>query len=119
MIVFEYYRKIAMEAFCIDDRVDEELAGLMEDLSREFLGEECPVYSQPSESELQSDEEVKDCEDEDWKKMKIELTLSLLLAIMSKIALRLMKSVVLLEVEERLRESFVLVAVVERNVLQS
>ena len=53
------------------------------------------------------------------KKMKIELTLSLLLAIMSKIALRLMKSVVLLEVEERLRESFVLVAVVKRNVLQS
>ena len=54
-----------MEAFCIDEGVDEELAGLMEDLSREFLGEECPVYSQPSESELQSDEEVKDCEDED------------------------------------------------------
>ena len=54
-----------MEAFCIDEGVDEELAGLMEDLSREFLGVECPVYSQPSESKFQSDEEVKDCEDED------------------------------------------------------
>ena len=65
MIVFEYYQKIVMKAFCIDEGVDEEFVGLMEYLSREFLGIECPVYSQPSESEFQSNEEVEDCEDED------------------------------------------------------
>ena len=32
-----------MEAFCISEGVDEELAGLMEDLSREFLSIECIV----------------------------------------------------------------------------
>ena len=37
---------------------------------------------------------------------------------MSKIALRLMKSVVLLEVEKRSRESVMLVVVVKTNVLQ-
>ena len=108
-----------MEAFCIDEEVDEELAGLMEDLSRVFLGEECPVYSQSSESEFQSDEEVEDCEDEDCEEDEDLVDTQSALAIMSKIALRLMKSVVLLKVEERSRESFVLVAVVKRNVLQS
>ena len=80
-----------MEAFCIDEGVDEELAGLMKDLSREFLGVECPVYSQPSESEFQSDEEVEDCEDEDCEEDEYLVD--------SQSALRLMKSVVLLEVK--------------------
>ena len=60
-----------MEAFCVDGRVDEELVGLMEDLGREFYGEECSVHSQFSENEFENggkhDESAgeSECEEED------------------------------------------------------
>jgi hypothetical protein len=54
-----------MEAFGVDERIDEELAELMQGLSREFLGEECSVSSQISESEFEIARESNDDDEEE------------------------------------------------------
>jgi U3 small nucleolar RNA-associated protein 14 len=64
-VFVNYFQTIAMEAFGVDERIDKQLAELMQDLSREFLGEECSVSSQISESEFENARESDDDEEEE------------------------------------------------------